>query len=66
MVIKYIFRESGLVASAASDWSLDQTTVPMSLMIAFGGLSAAAFGKWTIKVNFKVFKYYNFFQDSEL
>jgi len=43
-------RENGLVASAASDWALDLATYPMSLMIAAGGISAAVFGKWTIKV----------------
>jgi len=43
-------RENGLVASAASDWSLDLATYPMSMMIAAGGISAAVFGKWTMKV----------------
>ena len=40
---------TGLVTSAASDWALDLASYPMSVMIAFGGLSAAALGKWTIK-----------------
>ena len=43
-------RENGLVTSAASDWALDLASYPMSVMIAAGGLSAAALGKWTIKV----------------
>jgi MFS family permease len=43
-------RENGLVASAASDWTLDLATYPMSIMIAAGGIGAAVFGKWTIKV----------------
>jgi len=43
-------RENGLVTSAASDWALDLASYPMSVMIAAGGISAAAFGKWTIKV----------------
>merc|ERR1719309_1126363 len=43
-------REHGMVVSAATDWSLDSATYPMSVMIAFGGMSAAAFGKWTMKV----------------
>jgi len=43
-------RENGFVASAASDWSLDLATYPMSVMIAAGGISAALFGKWTMKV----------------
>jgi len=42
-------RECGVVASAAGDWSLDLATYPMSVMIAAGGISAAVFGKWTIK-----------------
>merc|ERR1719483_2006436 len=43
-------RENGIVASAASDWALDLASYPMSVMIAAGGISAALFGKWTIKV----------------
>jgi len=42
-------RENGIVASAASDWALDLASYPMSVMIAAGGISAALFGKWTIK-----------------
>merc|ERR1719481_258781 len=42
-------RENGIVASAASDWALDVPSYPMSVMIAAGGISAAALGKWTIK-----------------
>jgi len=42
-------REHGMVVSAASDWSLDSVTYPMSLMIAAQGISAAIMGKWTIK-----------------
>ena len=42
-------RENGIVTSAASDWALDLASYPMSVMIAAGGISAAAFGKWTIK-----------------
>ena len=43
-------REVGLVTSAASDWTLDLASYPMSVMIAAGGISAALFGKMTIKV----------------
>ena len=43
-------REHGLVTSAASDWSLDLASYPMSVMIAAGGVAAALFGKLTIKV----------------
>ena len=49
-IIAVSYRESGLVASAASDWTLDLATYPMSVMIAAGGISAALFGKWTMKV----------------
>jgi len=42
-------KECGIVASTASDWTLDLATYPMSIMIAAGGISAAVFGKWTIK-----------------
>jgi hypothetical protein len=45
-----VFRECGFVASSSADWALDLATYPMSVMIACGGLSAAIFGKWTIKV----------------
>lgn len=37
-------REVGVVASAASDWSLDMATYPMSMMIASGGIAAAVLG----------------------
>ncbi len=43
-------RESGVVASSSADWALDACSYPMSVMIAAGGLSAAIFGKWTMKV----------------
>ena len=43
-----------MVASAASDWALDLASYPMSVMIAAGGISAALFGKWTIKVSLKI------------
>jgi len=43
-------RETGFVVSSAGDWSLSSATYPMSIMIAIGGLSAAALGKWTMKV----------------
>ena len=42
------------MASAASDWSLDLATYPMSIMIAAGGISAALFGKWTMKVSYPI------------
>ena len=47
----FVFREYGFVASSSADWALDLATYPMSVMIACGGLSAAVFGKWTIKVS---------------
>jgi len=43
-------KEFGFVASSSADWTLDLCTYPMSIMIAAGGISAALFGKWTMKV----------------
>lgn len=43
-------REHGLVVSAASDWSMELATYPMSVIMAAGGISAALVGKWTLKV----------------
>jgi len=43
-------REHGLVVSAATDWSMDLATYPMSVIMAAGGISAALVGKWTMKV----------------
>ena len=37
------------VSPAPLDWSLEQTTWPMAIMIASGGLSAAALAKWTVR-----------------
>jgi len=42
-------REHGLVVSAASDWSMELATYPMSVIMAAGGISAALVGKWTLK-----------------
>jgi len=43
-------REHGFVVSAASDWSLELATYPMSIILAAGGISAAMLGKWQLKV----------------
>jgi len=43
-------REHGFVVSAASDWSLELATYPMSIILAAGGISAAMVGKWQLKV----------------
>lgn len=43
-------REHGFVASAATDWTLELSTYPMSVIMAAGGISAAMVGKWTLKV----------------
>jgi len=43
-------REHGFVVSAASDWSLEMATYPMSIILAAGGISAALVGKWQLKV----------------
>ena len=43
-------KEYGFVVSSSADWALDLCTYPMSMMIASGGICAALFGKWTMKV----------------
>jgi len=43
-------RELGIVSPALDDWSLEQTTWPMAVMIASGGISAAVLGSWTVKI----------------
>ena len=45
-----VAREYGFVAPGTEDWSLTLTTYPMSIILAVGGLSAAAAGKWQLKV----------------
>ena len=42
------------VVSAASDWSLELATYPMSIILAAGGISAAMVGKWQLKVQITV------------
>lgn len=43
-------REYGFVTSAAADWSLSETTFPLSLVFGMQGISAAFAGKWQMKV----------------
>jgi hypothetical protein len=45
-----ITREHGFVAAAASDWTLMQTALPLSIVFACQGVSAALLGKWQVKV----------------
>jgi len=45
-----IARDHGFVVSAASDWTLELATYPMSIIMAAGGVSAALVGKWTLEV----------------
>lgn len=40
----------GFVAPAAGDWSLVQATIPMSIVFAFHGITAALSGKWQMRV----------------
>ena len=42
--------EVGMVSPAASDWSLEQVTWPMSIQIASGGISAALLARWTARL----------------
>ena len=43
-------REHGFVTSAASDWSLAETTLPLSIVFLMHGVVAALAGKWQMKV----------------
>lgn len=43
-------RENGFVTSAASDWSLAETTLPLSIVFLMHGVTAALAGKWQMKV----------------
>jgi MFS family permease len=43
-------REHGFVTSAAMDWSLSETTFPLSIVFGLQGISAAFAGKWQMKV----------------
>jgi hypothetical protein len=45
-----VTREQGFVASAASDWTLMQAALPLSLVFVFQGLAAATLGSWQAKV----------------
>lgn len=54
VVSGHIVREQGFVAPAAGDWSLSEATLPISLVFALHGLSAATLGKWQMKVGPRV------------
>jgi len=43
-------REFGFVCAAASDWSMAEVTVPLSIVFALQGISAALAGTWQMKV----------------
>lgn len=45
-----ITREYGFVTSAAADWTLMQSSMALSIVFAFHGLSASLLGKWQLKV----------------
>jgi hypothetical protein len=45
-----ITRENGFVTSAASDWTMMQTSMCLSIVFACHGISAASLGKWQLKV----------------
>ena len=42
--------EYGFVTSAADDWSMADATWPLSFVFALQGISAAAAGRWQMKV----------------
>lgn len=54
VVSGHIVREQGFVAPAAGDWSLSEATLPISLVFALHGLSAATLGKWQMRVGPRV------------
>eukprot|EP00993_Chasmostoma_nieuportense_P006232 NODE_684_length_1951_cov_34.514254_g635_i0.p1 GENE.NODE_684_length_1951_cov_34.514254_g635_i0~~NODE_684_length_1951_cov_34.514254_g635_i0.p1 ORF type:complete len:607 (+),score=151.82 NODE_684_length_1951_cov_34.514254_g635_i0:54-1823(+) len=43
-------KEFGFVVPAAADWSLSQCTIPLSIVFALQGISAALAGKWQMRV----------------
>lgn len=45
-----VSQELGFVSPAAGDWSFSEVTLPMSIVFALQGLSAAAAAKWQTKV----------------
>ena len=45
-----ITKESGFVASAAEDWSLAQSCLPLSIVFVFLGGAAAVLGPWQARV----------------
>lgn len=45
-----ITKENGFVASVATDWTLAQSCLPLSLVFVFLGGSAAALGPWQARV----------------
>jgi MFS family permease len=48
LVADVITREQGFVASTASDWTLMETALPLSLVFFFHGLSSSILGKWQV------------------
>ena len=45
-----LIRENGFVASSAIDWTLAQTTLPLSINFFFLGVASAIFGSWQLKL----------------
>jgi MFS family permease len=50
MMADLLTREQGFVASAAADWTLMQSSLALSIVFAFHGISASLLGKWQLKV----------------
>lgn len=44
-----VTKEYGFVTSAAADWSLMQTALPLSIVFVFHGLSSSLIGKWQVE-----------------
>lgn len=45
-----VTRENGFVTSAASDWTLMQAALPLSLVFVFHGMAASTLGVWQAKI----------------
>jgi MFS family permease len=43
-------REHGFIVSSASDWTMTQCTLPISIVFAFQGIVASLSGKWQMRV----------------
>lgn len=52
-MIGYLIREHGFVVSSSLDWTLSQSTFPLSLIFFFPGVASALAGNWQMKVGLR-------------